>query len=150
MNEDELARGNAWNRCTPGVSREWLFLVAGTVWTGVGAALSIVSIYWLSRLTWPTGGIGALLGFGIGFTVYRFGFSRIAAKNIDRIATKPERVCFFAFQAWRSYFLIVFMVMLGYSLRHYSHLPKVIIAVIYLTIGTALALSSSLYYEKFL
>jgi hypothetical protein len=91
----------------------------------------------------------AVLGAGVGILVYRLGFSTIARKNIRRIAQQPERVCFFAFQAWRSYVLILVMIMLGLVLRH-SHLSRLLLAMIYLIIGTGLVLSSSLYYREFM
>ena len=89
------------------------------------------------------------MGVGLGILAYRLGFSAIAQRNIRRIAQQPERVCFFAFQAWRSYLLILVMVILGITLRH-SHLSRLLLAAIYLTIGTGLVLSSSLYYRQFL
>jgi uncharacterized membrane protein len=137
-----------WRICTPSVSRDWLLLVAGAEWSIVGIALCIVAAHWLSGTPWPAGGIGATIGFGFGFIVYKFGFSRIAGKNIDRIAQKPDKACFFAFQGWQSYLLILVMILLGYTLRH-SHLPRMAVSIIYLVIGTALALSSSLYYDRF-
>jgi uncharacterized membrane protein len=70
-------------------------------------------------------------------------------KNIQRILLQPERVCFFAFQAWKSYILVAVMVLLGYTLRH-SHLHRLILAMIYSGIGTGLTLSSALYYDEFL
>lgn len=134
--------------CRPAVARHWLWLTAGLFWTGVGVGLCIAGCYWLSSIPWPMSAIGAVVGFGSGVAIYRFGFSRIARKNIRRIFQQPERVCFFAFQAWRSYLLIVVMVLLGYTLRH-SHLHRFILAVIYSGIGTGLSLSSTLYYEEF-
>jgi hypothetical protein len=97
-------------------------------------------------MEWPRNGVGVVLGFGGGVAVYRYGFSRIARKNIRRISTKPENVCLFAFQAWRSYLLILVMMVLGYTLRH-SHTPRLILTVIYAAVGTGLALSSTLYFE---
>ena len=39
---------------------------------------------------------------------YRYGFLKIALKNIDRLCLLTEKPCIFAFQAWRSYLIIVF------------------------------------------
>ncbi len=108
--------------------------------------LCIMACYWLAHLEWPLNGIGVLLGFGGGIAVYRFGFSRIAKKNIARILKKSENVCFFAFQAWKSYLLVIIMMSFGYTLRH-LHTPRIFLAVIYAAVGTGLALSSSLYYK---
>lgn len=136
-------------KCRPAVLRFWLWLIAGLLWSGVGIVLCIMACYWLSLIVWPGKAIGVLLGFGGGFIVYRYGFSKIARKNIERIAVQPEKVCLFAFQAWRSYLLILFMVILGYTLRH-SHISLLVLAVIYACVGTGLLLSSCLYYEQLL
>lgn len=132
----------------PAVSRDWLWLIAGILWSLVGLALCTTACYWLSMVEWPWGGVGAGIGFGAGIPVYRFGFSRIARKNADRIAQQPATVCLFAFQAWRSYGLIIIMMILGYLLRH-SGLPRLIVAGVYAAVGTGLTLSSSIYYERF-
>jgi hypothetical protein len=102
---------------------------------------------WLLRTPWPINMLGAGVGVASGFMIYRYGFSRIALKNIDRISKKPEQVCLFAFQAWRSYLLITIMMALGFILRH-SALPRYILAVIYSAVGSGLTLSSILYYER--
>jgi hypothetical protein len=110
--------------------------------------LSIMACSWISNLSWPLNGIGVVVGFGSGIAVYRYGFSRIALKNIDRIEDKPNVTCLFAFLSWKSYLLILVMMMLGYTIRH-SHLPIVIPAMIYAGVGTGLALASGLYYRRF-
>lgn len=138
-----------WTRCTPAVPRYWLWLSAGLLWSGVGIGLCIAALHWLSPLGWPQGIGFAILGAGAGAIIYRFGFSKIARKNIDRISGKPDPVCFFAFQAWRSYGLIIGMMLLGFILRH-SPVPRSAVALIYLAIGAALSLSSSLYYDRLL
>jgi hypothetical protein len=130
----------------PRVDRFWLLFIAGLLWSGVGLVLCGLASYWFSTLEWPGNALGALVGFGVGVFAYAFGFTRIALKNIQRIARQPARVCLFAFQAWRSYLLIAVMMGLGYTLRH-AHLPRLILAGIYLAIGTALTLASSVYYD---
>jgi hypothetical protein len=85
-----------------------------------------------------------------GYAIYRFGFSHIAHRNLVRIyaqAPQKDKVCVFAFQNIRSYFLVVIMMALGYGLRH-SGIPKTYLAPIYIAIGLALALSSLLYYNR--
>jgi hypothetical protein len=74
-------------------------------------------------------------------------FARIARKNSARLESLPARVCVFAFQGWRGYGIIVFMVGLGITLRH-SPIPKHWLAVAYLAIGTALVMSSFVIYRK--
>lgn len=138
-----------WAKLTPSVQRYWLWLFSGMMWSVVGIVLCVVAAHWLSDTIWPESIFASIIGFMLGICIYRFGFSRIAKKNINRILQLPNRVCLFAFQAWRSYALILVMMMLGFTLRH-SAMPRVILSIIYLTIGTALAFSSTLYYQEFL
>jgi len=137
-----------FRKCTPSVHRYWLALIAGLLWLGVGIALVIVACNWLSMTVWPWSLLIAVCSFVLGLLVYSYGFSKIARKNISRIAGQPELVCLFAFQGWRSYYLILVMMFLGYAVRHLP-IPKYVDAVIYFTIGTALTFSSSLYLEQF-
>ncbi|HIJ77244.1 MAG TPA: hypothetical protein HPP81_11100, partial [Deltaproteobacteria bacterium] len=74
--------------------------------------------------------------------------SRVVRKNLDRIGAKPEAACLFGFQGWRSYFLILAMMLMGYALRHLP-VPKDIAAVIYFTMGSALCFGSLLYFREF-
>lgn len=137
-----------FRKCTPSVHRYWLALIAGMLWLGVGIALVTVACRWLSMIVWPWSLLIAVCSFALGLLVYSYGFSRIARKNISRIAGQPEVVCLFAFQGLRSYYLILIMMLLGYAIRHLP-IPRYIDAMIYFTIGSALAFSSSLYLEQF-
>ncbi len=131
----------------PVAKRKSLILLAGVVWTVTGLALMLAALVWL-RSFHPAQDIALAGGAAAGFIIYRFGFSRLAGANLARIRSQSpgkERVCVFAFQNWRSYLIIVFMMTLGYTLRH-SPLPKIFIAPIYAAIGLGLALSSLRYY----
>jgi len=134
-----------FSRVKPAVSRNWLIATAGVMWTAVGVILCLMAYHWLTTvvLKWsiPFGVAGLLLAL----VVYYFGFSKIAGKNIDRLFQFQDKVCFFAFQAWKSYLIIALMAIMGAFLRH-SSIPKQYLAVIYLAIGGALILSSFHYY----
>ena len=129
----------------PAVPKTWLVGVAGVMWSVVGLMLCRLAYHWLVaiRSLWAVGYGGA--GIALGLIAYYFSFSRIVHKNIDRFSRLPERVCFFAFQEWKSYLIIGFMVTLGLLLRH-SPLPKGYLAVIYVAVGSAMLLSSLHYY----
>jgi hypothetical protein len=131
----------------PAVSRNWLLFTAGILWTAVGLFLCLLALYWLRTLVSRVSIIYALTGVTLAGGVYIFGFSRIARKNIDRVCQYPDKVCFFAFQEWKSYLIISVMAPLGIFLRH-SALPRQYLAVIYITIGLALFLSSLHYYFR--
>jgi hypothetical protein len=125
----------------------WLIAAAGFTWSAVGILLCRLAYGWLdtlgSRTALLSGTVG-VIGAGV---AYHFIFSAIAFKNIGRLALFPDKACFFAFQAWKSYLIIVFMVALGATLRH-STVPRQYLAALYLTIGGALLLSSLHYYVR--
>ncbi|MFH2055859.1 MAG: hypothetical protein ABIJ61_07870 [bacterium] len=135
----------------PSAKRKWLVLFAGLLWTAVGAVLAAMACYWFAAYE---GNLILPLALGIvgGVAIFWFGFSRLAAENLTRIYTQApgkEKVCLFAFQNKRSYFMVVIMMAMGYAMRH-SPLPKIYLAPFYLAIGLALALASLLYYRHLL
>lgn len=131
----------------PAVPKKWLFALAGILWSLVGLMLCLRAEIWLNHIQLPTALWFALFGLILSVIVYRFGFVKIARKNIERLSFRPDKSCVFAFQAWRSYLIIIFMITLGLVLRH-SAFPKPYLAVIYLTIGGALFFSSIHYYAR--
>lgn len=137
------------SKCYPSVKKIWLQLASGFLWTAVGIMLILFAFRWLTddnlTMIFPLVLIGGLLGL----LIHHFGFSKVAYKNIQRIdGYKHPRVCLFAFQEWKSYLLALFMISLGIYLRTYSSMPKSILVIIYMGIGTGLLLSSMLYYLK--
>lgn len=123
----------------PAARRSTLVLTAGTVWIVVGASLTVVAVTWLSTVEsghYIFAGLSAIAGL----LISRLGFSRIVARNIERIrALSPHKpkVCIFAFQAIQSYFLVLLMMAIGYILRHLP-LSHKYTASIYMAIGVAL------------
>ena len=136
-----------FNRIKPAASKYLLIALAGLMWSTVGVMLCSMAYYWLKEVDWLTALPLGFFGIILSLVVYRFGFSGIAKKNIDRICLLPEKGCIFAFQAWKSYLIIVVMITLGIILRH-STIPKHYLAIVYTTIGGALLLSSLHYYRK--
>jgi hypothetical protein len=130
----------------PATPKNWLIATAGLLWSTVGVMLCSIAFHWMVSLL--IGRMILLVSAGVlgAIVAYRFTFSSIAQKNIIRLLQFPEKVCFFAFQAWKSYFIIIVMILLGATLRH-SSIPKHYLAVVYLTIGGALFLSSLHYYK---
>ncbi|MFZ0614434.1 MAG: hypothetical protein WAM73_19475 [Desulfobacterales bacterium] len=133
------------SRLKPAVPKYALMAIAGLLWTTVGLGLCRLGYKWVSLLpgAWslPIGTAGVALAV----IAYRASFSAIVAKNIERLCRLPARGCLFAFQAWRSYLIIVLMIGLGVVLRH-SPVPKALLAVVYFAIGGALVLGSFRYY----
>lgn len=131
----------------PAVSKPWLLLLAGLMWSAVGLMLCSMAYRWLAEMhsAWAIGlGLG---GLALALVTYRFGFVHIANKNIQRLQAILDKVCVFAFMPWKSYFLVAGMMTLGILLRS-SGVPHVYLAEIYTTIGAALFLSSLHYYPQ--
>ena len=130
----------------PAVTKSWLIALAGLVWTGVGVMLCRLAYNWLAIINRGVATTFGLFGIVMALAAYHFGFSKIAQKNIRRLCLLTERTCVFAFQTWRGYLIIGFMVILGAILRN-SPIPKQYMAIIYTTIGGAIFLASFHYYS---
>ena len=133
----------------PAAKRSVLVFLAGLVWSIVGLALIIVAAGWLKGRGME---IIPEIAIGIvgGVIVFYFGFSKLAKKNLARIyeqAPGKDKVCLFAFQNTRSYFIVAIMILMGYTLRH-SGLPRICLSPIYLTIGLGLFLAGGQYFAR--
>ncbi|MBW1970781.1 MAG: hypothetical protein JRI82_15040 [Deltaproteobacteria bacterium] len=130
----------------PAVSKYWLMVLAGLMWTVVGIMLCRLAYIWLKAVPWSRALPLGSLGLVFALAAYRYPFSKIALKNIDRLCLMADKCCIFAFQAWRSYLVVIFMMLLG--ITFYSPFPRHFLAVIYATIGGALFLSSFHFYQR--
>ncbi len=133
----------------PGVSRRWLLLLSGIVWSGTGILLNFFAYRWIPELTVFQFEIDVVAGIILGTIIAYFGFSLVAKKNIRRILDYSGRVCVFAFQEWKSYILIAVMMTMGIYMRTTGLIPKFLLAPVYIGIGLALFLTSFLYYKIF-
>jgi hypothetical protein len=130
----------------PAVRKEYLLIPAGSMWMGVGIMLCSMAFVWLLKASHPY--TFASMGIVAGVIIYRFGFLRLAKKNIDRISVLEGRRCFFSFITFRSYILVIFMIALGITLRH-SRIHKDWLSLIYNGIGLGLAISSISYFKAY-
>jgi hypothetical protein len=130
----------------PAVSKYLLMTLAGLMWSAVGIILCRLAYIWLKAVPWRWALALGTMGLISALTVYRFGFSKIALKNIARLCLLSDKTCIFAFQAWKSYLIIIFMIILGITLRH-STIPRHFLAVIYAAIGGGLFFSSFHFYR---
>ncbi|BBO70477.1 hypothetical protein DSCA_44070 [Desulfosarcina alkanivorans] len=134
------------SRLKPAVPKCWLFAASGVMWSAVGLMMCLTGIGWLVPEGFVRGAGFELLGLLLAWLAVRRGFGGIARKNIRRLRRLPDRGCFFAFQAWKSYLLIMIMIALGIALRH-SPVPPPFLAVVYTAVGGALFLASFHYYR---
>ncbi|MCJ7784052.1 MAG: hypothetical protein MUP41_08960 [Desulfobacterales bacterium] len=129
----------------PAVSKTWLIALAGLMWSVVGLMLCRLAYHWLAVIRWREVVPLELLGIVLALTAHQFLFSRIAQKNIARLSLLTEKTCIFAFQRWKSYFLIGLMITVGIALPNLP-VPRPYLAILYTTIGGALFLASLQYY----
>ncbi len=131
----------------PGISRSWLLLFSGLLWSLVGIMLCRQAVIWFLSSGHVSHWWVSLVSLGGISVVYQFGFKKIALKNIHRIRLLPALSCAFAFQSWKSYILIGFMISLGIFFRESGLIPIYILAFIYLIIGGSLFISSLHFYH---
>ncbi len=131
-------------RYNPAVANHWLIALAGTTWAGVGVLLCRYSYGWLSPIDRGRSVLFALGGIVIALIVYRYGMSKIAAKNLDRLTSVEGKKCVFGFLTWKSYANIALMVTMGVTLRH-SALPKDYLSLVYTSMGGSLLFGSIQY-----
>jgi hypothetical protein len=123
-------------RLEPAVNRRTLAVLSGVVWWAVGLGLVIAAARWLNGVPRDHASLLAAAGL-LAAVLAGYGFRRIAAKNLRRLAAFPDRRCVFAFQSWRGYGTILLMITLGWGLRH-SPVPKPWLVPVYLAMGGAL------------
>ncbi|WP_319522980.1 hypothetical protein [uncultured Desulfosarcina sp.] len=136
-------------RLKPDVPKCWLFAACGVLWSVVGLSMCLAAMNWLSFEGFVRGIELELVGLVVAVAALQWGFSGIARRNICRLRQLSDKGCFFAFQAWKSYLIIAFMIALGIMLRR-SPIPRAALAVVYTAIGAALFLASFHYYRHLL
>ena len=137
-----------YSRLNPRVDRKWLIVISGLMWSCVGIFLDILAFGWLKHFNNIQILITIIIGLLVGLLIARFGFDNLVNNNVIRILAYPKKACIFAFQEWKSYILIVFMMSLGIFIRTTGLVPKFILAPMYIGIGTALLLASFKYYKN--
>ena len=133
----------------PSIGKNYLFLIAGIMWFCVGLMLINFARAWLMEYKGEQSLLFIICGISTGLIIHHFGFLKIVDRNLVRIRPMNEKLCAFSFMSWKSYLLTIFMIALGIIFKS-SSLPKHFLAVIYISIGLALALSSLRYFRVFL
>ncbi|OFX20652.1 MAG: hypothetical protein A2033_05065 [Bacteroidetes bacterium GWA2_31_9] len=141
----------AFDRFTifPAVNRHYLYIFAGGMWFAVGVMLNNLAFHWLQEFGGEHRILYAILGICAAIIIFKFGFVKIAKKNIKRIKEVEGKRNVFTFMSWKSYLIVVVMMIMGITLRH-SDLPKQYLAIMYIAIGGALAISSIPYFINFI
>ena len=130
----------------PKVHKYILIFTSGLMWSGVGIFLNRLAFGWIVKLSSNEAIFALTSGYILAGIIAYFGFSGLANKNVERINQYEGKVCFWAFQKWTTYILIIFMMSLGIFMRNTPYIPKYILSPIYIGIGFALFLASFRYY----
>lgn len=137
------------NRFKPGTRKIWLYVLAGMIWSGIGIMLMYRASKWLVSVDLMVISGVIVIGVILALLIHRYGFSRFAIRNIERIhGMADQKPCLFAFQGWTSYPLVAVMISMGIFLREYSHISKILLAPLYIAIGGGLFFSSFHYYAE--
>lgn len=144
---------NSASRCEcfiPAVHVRYLFLASGLLWSFAGLFLNRLPIGWMLHGNYSYKFLYIITGVLIGLLIHIFGFNKVANKNIARIEAKGEgKACIFSFMSISSYLIVIFMMSLGIFMRNIGYIPKNLLSILYLGIGTGLFLSSFKYYIRF-
>lgn len=133
----------------PFIRREFLLLISGVIWIAIGLLLNRYAYVWLADGLFDRTYLYVLGGAALALVIHHFGFLRVVDKNLGRMRKLDSKTCAFAFMSWKSYLLVALMMGLGIALRE-SSLPRNILSVLYIGIGSALILSSVRYLRVFL
>jgi hypothetical protein len=125
----------------PAASRATHLLAAGSMWTLVGLALFTAGTIWIVRSgsTWALPVL--VLSVFLGWLKARLVLRRTAERTVRRIEERGDDRCLGGFLSWKSWLLVLCMMLLGRWLRR-SSLPILWRGLIYAAIGAALFLAS--------
>ena len=134
---------------TPRVPRTWLLFIAAVVWTIAGGILLLRGYLYSTvkpeHLFLRTA--ACVLG---GLVFYALMFDKISKKHVSRISNlRLEKPCAFSFFNLRSYMLMTIMITAGITLRKSGVMAPQNLALIYVTMGIPLLMSSFRFYSTF-
>ena len=131
----------------PGIQKKYLLLVAALFWTFAGGMLLARGFSSLKFYTSTTilEGLGCIF---VGILFYKYMFSKISLKHINRIQNiQVERPCIFSFFNGRSYLLMTIMITAGITLRLSGVVPIGYLSLFYIAMGTPLLVSAFRFYH---
>lgn len=134
---------------TPRVPRTWLLFIAALVWTVAGGILLLRGYFYsLAKPEHLFLRTAACVMGGLAF--YAVMFDKISKKHVFRITNLSiEKPCAFSFFNLRSYMLMTIMITAGITLRKSGVLAPQNLALIYVTMGIPLLMSSFRFYTTF-
>ncbi len=140
-NED-TARRDGIRRFTPRAGQRVQLFSAAAMWA-VGATILLIRGVGFLHDNW----FAALLALAVALGVIksRYLLDRVARKAVLRIHARG-RACYFGFFSWKSWMFVIVMMGGGILLRR-SGLPRDFLAVLYVGVGTGLALADRIFWQ---
>lgn len=137
-------------RWKPRAAGRTQLLLAGTLWTIVGALLLGFGARWtLEAFGHRTGGLAVALGVVAGLLKGRFVLDRAADRITNRIALRGDGRCAGGFLSWRSWLFVALMSGTGRLLRS-GLLSHAVVGPLYTAIGIGLLFSSRIAWKRWL
>lgn len=137
------------NRFLPRVSKRYLLLVAAIVWTFAGGMLLFrgFAVNHSHDTQWTIKVAFCIVG---GLLFYRAMFDRISSKHVYRIKSMEiDRPIVFSFFNLKSYLMMFSMITMGITLRLSGLVTPAHLAMVYVTMGIPLLMSSFRFYYTF-
>ncbi|MEJ2690890.1 MAG: hypothetical protein P8130_13280 [Deltaproteobacteria bacterium] len=132
------------NSLKPAASIKTHLLVAAILWSAVGVFLCVRG-YLLMRPN--VSYIAILAGIVVGTAKSLLVLDKTARKNIQRILAFEESTCIGGVYSWKTWVLVLGMIIGGRLLRQ-SSLPSSLVGGIYVAVGWALAMSSRIAWQQ--
>lgn len=134
-------------RYKPAASRRVQRLLAANLWSLVGTGLGIAGTVWTvgaahGVLLATLVAVAAAAGWAKG----RFVLAKTARRTLVRIERRGDGRCLGGFLSWKSWGLVLTMIVGGRLLRA-SPLPRTILGPVYLAIGVALLTASLVFWR---
>lgn len=143
-----LVQLNVFRSWVMKVGKRSLVLISAIVWIMAGFNVLKIGIEAYRNYISVVNVIGSIFVFMIFWNMI---FKKMVDKNVVRIENMiGEKRNFWVFFDLKSFIIMAFMMTMGISLRVYSLVSEVFIAVFYSGLGTALGLAGVKYLYKFL
>lgn len=127
-----------FSKLKPGVSPRTHLICASMLWTAIGLLLLYRGIVYLKDdKVLPV----ALAGIILGSLKSRYILDKAAVKGVERINRFGDNTCIGAVYSWKTWLLVLAMMLLGFFLRM-SPLSPMLLGLICTAIGWALLYSS--------
>ena len=128
----------------PGVSIKTHLMVAAAMWSGVGLFLCTRGVLLLQGHSVY---LVVLAAVAVGTVKSLVVLDKTAGKNIRRILQFGESTCIGGVYSWKTWLLVIGMIVGGRLLRH-SSLPSSFVGGLYIAVGWALLFSSRVAWKE--